>query len=266
MPTSANVALFKAPLAVNTDGAPTSYHPDDYKGERLAMNHIENGISIRALSGAKLNTAQRMAVFDQWRKSTNWKVPDGYRITWQNVIAAKDGKPCIFKQANAGYFGSLTSLKNGLADAEAGECQMFNQIDQRFIPSLALRGTANPMRAWGAKVGDLVLAINPATGVSVPALIGDSGDGDRIGEGSVALNMALLTGAVMPKTYREAQSLDTGKKEMVVAVLPASLGFERLRPYSRENIAARVQSWARAQGYGSMQDFSASVLACASGL
>jgi hypothetical protein len=70
----------------------------------------------------------------------------------------------------------------------------------------------------------------------------------------------------MPTTYREALSLDTGKKEMVVAVLPASLAFERLRPYSRENIAARVQSWARAQGYGSMQDFGASVLACASGL
>ncbi|HSW05076.1 DUF3616 domain-containing protein [Aquabacterium sp.] len=263
---SANVAIFKAPLAVNTDGAPTSYHPEDYKGERLAMNHLDNGIVIKASSGASMTTAQRIEVFDRWRASPGWKVPDGYRITWQNVIAAKDGKPCIFKQDNAGYFGSLTSQQNGLSGDAAGECMVKNQIDQRFIPSLALRGATNPMKAWGASVGDLVLAINPATGASVAAVIGDSGDGKRIGEGSVALNMALLTGSRMPSTYQEALSLDTGTREMIVAVLPASKLFERVRPYARTNIAQRVQAWAKAQGYGSLQDFGASVMGCAAGL
>ena len=263
---AANVAVFKAPLAVNTDGAPTSYHPEDYKGERLAMNHLDNGIVIKASNGAPLSTAQRIEVFDQWRRSPDWKVPGGFRITWQNVIAARDGKPCIFKLDNAGYFGSLTSLQNGLSAGAAGECQVHNQIDQRFIPSLALRGTTNPMKAWGASVGDLVLAINPTTGVSIAAVIGDSGDADRIGEGSVALNMALLTGSGMPRTYKEARSLDTGRREMIVAVLPGSKMFERVRPYSRDNIAQRVRAWAKAQGYGSLQDFAASVTGCASGL
>ena len=129
---TANVAIFKAPLAVNTDGAPTSYHPEDYKGERLAINHLDNGIVIRASSGAPLTMAQRIEIFEQWRGSLDWKVPDGYRITWQNVIAAKDGKPCIFKLDNAGYFGSLTSLQNGLSGDAAGECEVKNQIDQRY--------------------------------------------------------------------------------------------------------------------------------------
>ena len=43
----ANFAVFKAPLAVNTDGAPTSYHPDDYTGRVKALNHLDNAISSR---------------------------------------------------------------------------------------------------------------------------------------------------------------------------------------------------------------------------
>ena len=264
--TSANVGLFKAPLAVNTDGAPTSYHPDDYKGERLALNHIDNGIVIKANSGAPLTLTQRIQVFDRWRSAGDWKLPSGYSIAWQNVIAAKDGKPCVFKQANAGYFGSLTALTNGLAGSAAGECGVNDQLDQRFVPSLVLRGKGNPLRGWGAAVGDLALAINPATGVMVPALIGDSGNEKRIGEGSVALNMGLLTGALMPTTYKQAVLLDTGSRAMVVAVLPASRLFQRVRPYTRENIAARVQAWAEAQGYGSLHAFVAAVLQCADGL
>lgn len=161
---NAHFGVFKAPLAVNTDGAPTSYHPDDYAGQRLAMNHIENGITIRAADGHALNSSQRKAVFDQWRATPEWKVPAGFTISWKNVIAADGDKPCIFKQADAGYFGSLTALKNGLAGAAAGECGRNNQIDQRLIPAIVLRGgSSNPLHAWGAAVGDLVLAINPAT-------------------------------------------------------------------------------------------------------
>ena len=101
LPATANIGLFKAPLAVNTDGAPTSYHPDDYKGERLAINHIDNGIAIRATDGSKLTLAQRMQVFDRWRQSGNWQVPAGFSITWKNVIAAADGKPCVFQQGGS---------------------------------------------------------------------------------------------------------------------------------------------------------------------
>ena len=53
LPASAKLGLFKAPLAVNTDGAPTSYHPDDYTGERLALNHIDNCIVIKSIGGGR---------------------------------------------------------------------------------------------------------------------------------------------------------------------------------------------------------------------
>ena len=266
LPKAARLGLFKAPLAVNTDGAPTSYHPDDYTGDSLALNHLDNAIVIQAKSGAKLTLAQRMAVFDRWYRSGNWQVPKGYKISWQNVIAVDAGQPCVFKQDHAGYFGSLTALRNGLGGAAAGECGVHDQLDQRYLPSLVLRGSANPLRGWGAAVGDLALVTHPATGVNVAAIIGDSGDGKRIGEGSVALNLALLSGATMPANYRQARSLDTGTQDMVVAVLLGSRHFERTRPYTRENIAQRVQDWAAAQGYGSVQALADAALQCSAGL
>ena len=71
---------------------------------------------------------------------------------------------------------------------------------------------------------------------------------------------------MMPTTYKQAVLLDTGSRAMVVAVLPASRLFQRVRPYTRENIAARVQAWAEAQGYGSLHALGAAVLQCADGL
>lgn len=264
---AANVGLFKAPLAVNTDGAPTSYHPADFKGQSLAINRIDNGIAIRSTTGEKLTVQKKIEIFDEWRKSGNWKVPVGYRIVWQNVIAADAaGKPCIFKNDYAGYFGSLTALDNGLAPKDVGECQAKNQLDQRFILAIVLRGDANPLKQYGAKKGDLVLAVNPGNGVIVSGIIGDTGDGNRIGEGSVALNMALLKKSAQPKTYAEALTLDTGKKDMIIAVLPGSNLFKRERPYTAENIAKRVEAWATEQGYGTLDEMAAVMIVCAEGL
>ena len=265
---SADFALFEAPLAVNTDGAPTSYHPDDFLGVRLAINRIDNGILIGRVDHAKLTVAQKRQVFDQWRSSQAWAVPEGYSIVWKNVIAADEqGHPCIFRQGeNAGYFGSLTKLENGLSPAEAGECSARDQLDLRVIPATVIRGgTVNPLAAFGAGVGDLVLAINPTTRAVVPAIVGDSGDANRIGEGSVALNMRLLGRPDQPRTYPEAKRLDTGTASMIIATMPGTRAYKRERPYSATNIAARVDAWATEQ-YGSRDAMEAAVLACADGL
>lgn len=263
---NASIAVFKAPLAVNTDGAPNSYHPQDFLGERLAINRLDNGIAIRK-NGRSVPTAEKAEVFKRWRDS-GWTVPTGYSISWTNVIAAgPNGKPCVFSTGDyAGYFGSLTGEQNGLAPRAAGECAVKNQQDLRYIPAIALRGTQNPMIAWGAKTGDLVLALNPANGVMVPAIIGDSGDGNRIGEGSVALNMALLRVDKQPTKYSETLALDTRSQDIVVAVLPSSRTFQRNRPHTAANIAQRVEAWAAANGYGSTKDLSAFAEACARGL
>jgi hypothetical protein len=184
------------------------------------------------------------------------------------VIAADaNGKPCVFQTgSNKGYFGSLTALQNALSDSASGECSYKNQLDQRYIPAIVLRGDANPLHGYGAKTGDLVIAINPNSGTRVAAVIGDTGDGNRIGEGSVALNMALLGKTDQPKTYPEAKALDTGTQAMIIAVLPDSRAFERVRPYTVENIKTRVSSWATTNGYANIDALADAVALCAEGL
>ena len=266
LPAASNFAMFVAPLAVNTDGAPTSYHPDDFFGKSLAINRIDNGIAIKKAGGATVT--EKRAAFEEWRASEWSRIPDGYSITWRNVIAAdNDGKPCVFRNPpDVGYFGSLTALKNGLSGSAAGECGRANQLDQRVIPAIVLRGNANPLKAFGARAGDLVVAINPATGKTVPAIIGDTGDGNRIGEGSVALNMALLGKTRQPHTYEDALKLDTGGSDMIIAVLPGTAAYLRQRPYTADNIAERVDAWAEGNGYGSTADLARAVRVCAPGL
>jgi hypothetical protein len=266
LPVSASFAMFVAPLAVNTDGAPNSYHPHDFLGKSLAINRIDNGVAIRKSDGSTVT--EKIAAFEQWRDSDWTSVPAGTSIHWQNVIAPHNGKPCVFLNGpNRGYFGSLTALKNDVQGEAAGECHAANQIDQRFIPAIVLRGgDANPLKDFGAKLGDLVVALNPASGTAVAAVIGDTGDGDRIGEGSVALNMALLGRTQQPRTYAEALTLDTGSAAMVVAVLPFTAEYRRVRPYTAANIAERVEAWAKQNGYGSTAGLARAAKACGQGL
>lgn len=266
-PDSGRFAVYRAALAVNTDGAPNSYHPDDFRGTSKAINRIDNGVAIRSQSGRRLSVTDRIEVFNRWRDG-GWRVPEGYRINWKNVIAADpEGKPCTFSSGSQqGYFGSLTALKNGLSAEKAGECAVNDQLDQRYIPAIVLRGSDNPLLRFGARTGDLAFAINPETGAAVPAIVGDTGNGDRIGEGSVALNMALLGRTAQPKTYQEALGLDTGRRQMIVAVLPESRRFNPARPYTADNIRQRVEGWAAANGYGSTARLKEAVVSCATGL
>jgi hypothetical protein len=258
------VGLFVASMAVNTDGAPNSYHPGDFFGEKLAINRIDNAIIIRGPKGNRLPAREQIEVLQKWR-SSGWVTPPGYRIDWKNVIAEDaSGKPCIFKDKYAGYFGSLTALKNGFSSNAAGECQVNNQMDERFIPGVVLRGSSNPLKRWGAGTGDLVLVINPKTRVAVPAVIIDTGDGNRIGEGSVALNMSLLGKTDLPTTYSATKMLDTGNQKMIVAVIPKTKLFNLERPYSAKNIATRVNAWAE-DHYGSQDALQNMMLKCAAG-
>lgn len=268
---TANFGVFRARLAVNTDGAPTSYHPRDFYGRQLAINAIENGITIERTDGTAMTSAQRKAIFERWRDS-GWTVPAGYTISWQNVIAKTPaGRPCLFTAGpHQGYFGSLTATRNGVPASQAGECGVKDQLDQRYIPVIVLRGpSVNPLSAYGARKGDLVLAVNPATSPAtiVPGIIGDTGNAKRIGEGSVALNMRLLGVTAQPQTYTQAVNLDTGAaRQMIVAVLPGTKDYQLARPYSEANIAARVQAWAQANGYGSLAGLADAMTACAQGL
>jgi hypothetical protein len=268
--TTGRLALFSARLRVNTDGAPNSYHPDDPSGERLAINNILNGIAVRNADNETVGGREAIQAFIAFRDN-KWVNPPGLTVSWQSVIAARqfDGRtvPCVFQTgAFQGYFGSLTALQNGLPASAAGECDVNNQLDERFIPALVMAGASdgkpNPLQSFGARLGDLVVAVNPQNGNAVAAVVGDVGPPDNLGEGSVALNMGLLGRTEQPRTYTEAKQLDTGPQQITVAVLPGTRGFQAQRPYSRDNIRARVEAWAAANGYGSLDGLVRQIRAC----
>lgn len=253
------VIFFRTSLRVNTDGAPNSYHPHDLTGSVRAINNICNGVSVRR-NGVRLGCRRAREVFAQFRDN-NFTEPAGHSIRWQNVIAATTDErgraiPCVFRTGEfAGYFGSLTSLKNGLSGAAAGECGRLNQLDQRIIPAFVLPGGRNVVRTFGAGVGDLLVAFNPRNNVVSVAVVGDVGPADKLGEGSVGLNMALLGRTAQPTTYREALALDTGTREMLIAIIPNSRAFDPQRPFSNENIARRVDEWITQAGFAGRNDF-----------
>ncbi len=261
------VIFFQTSLRVNTDGAPNSYHPRDLTGSVRAINNICNGISVTR-NGETLGCASARQVFGQFRDN-NFREPAGHRITWQNVIAATtdaSGRqvPCVFQSGEfAGYFGSLTSLKNGLSGAAAGECGRLNQLDQRIIPAFVLPRGQNVVKGFGAGVGDLLVAFNPRNNVASAAIIGDTGPPKKLGEGSVGLNMALLGRTEQPKTYNEALGLDTGTRQMLIAIIPNSRTFNPMKPFTKENLADRVQAWVTQAGFASQENFVDFMKACA---
>jgi hypothetical protein len=260
--------LFRSRLKVNTDGAPTSYHSVDLEGRTLAINNIANAISITESKGKRhVSYSKTVELFRRFRDA-NWVQPESYVVHWQSVLASRrdDARaiPCVFKSGPyAGYFGSLTALKNGLTGDATGECEGANQLDERKIPALVIAGSDNPLKSFGAKVGDLVFAVNPANHIGVAAVIGDVGPPDNLGEGSVGLNMALLLVSKQPENYKEAKNLDTGRQEILIAIMPGTALYKRVRPYSAVNISSRVNLWLAENGYTSAGEFSALMATCA---
>jgi hypothetical protein len=263
--------LFKSQLRVNTDGAPNSYHPDDLRGTTKAINNIANGVAVYPAGKSKpLNYEETIKTFEAFRDN-GWVQPKEYSIKWTNVLAAGNDAgrsvPCVFQNGDyKGYFGSLTALKNGLSGEAAGECGVANQLDERFMPALVIAGGATPVKKFGAKLGDLVVAFNPSNGAVVPAVIGDSGPPENLGEGSVALNMALMKTDQQPKTYADAKKLDTGNDQIIVAILPGTAAYKLQRPYTAANVALRVTQWVTERGYKDLPAFVDHMRSCESHL
>lgn len=259
---SKKIILFQTPLRVNTDGSPNSYHPQDPRGATKALNNVCNAIAVRR-KGSETNLCRTefnlaISIFEQWRDK-NWTEPEGYRITWNNVLPAttRDGKcvPCVFNTGDyKGYFGSFTALTNGLPANQHGECEIDNQINPLLVPALVLVGGVNPVSDFGAKVGDLVVAFNPANNKIVYAVIGDTGPPDNLGEGSIALNLKLRGETKQPSNRAETNSLNIGGQGILIAVIPASGSFQKMA-FTAENIAKRIKMWQTEAGFSTPEKF-----------
>lgn len=262
--------LFRTNLQVNTDGIPTSYHPYDLRGDSIALNTILNAVSIyRQKDDIRISNPKRpntfsdfekkemrkeaYSVFEQWRDSNFDTVqPTGYKIVWKNVLIESNNKPCIFATGKyKGYFASATALKNGLT-TNKGECDCNNQVDPFVVPTLVLAGKHpqygnNPVSLFGAKVGDLIVAYNPKNKKIVYAVIGDTGPGENLGEGSVILNMKLTGKLNYPKSRKDTYGLATDK-DIVICVIPASNSYKIEKPFTQENIQGRISKWFADEG------------------
>lgn len=262
--TGKNVILFQTMLRVNTDGSPMSYHPEDPRGNIKALNNVCNAMSITQIATGKnlcrTNFSKAIGIFEKFRDH-DLVVPSGFKINWVNVIPPekKDGRdiPCTFKSGEfKGYFGSLTALKNGLPAAQRGECEADDQINPLKIPALVLVGGVNTVKAFGARVGDLVIAFNPKTNLTVAAVIGDTGPPDNLGEGSVALNMKLLGTTTPPTKKSETFALNIEGQGVLIAIIPASKDFRKNQSvYTIENINDRVNQWQTEAGFSGLEKF-----------
>jgi hypothetical protein len=116
--------------------------------------------------------------------------------------------------------------------------------------------------AFGAKAGDLVLAINVSNDRLSAAVIGDVGPAGNLGEGSIALNMALLGRTVQPKNYKEAKTLDTGAQEILVVIIPGSRNYKTQKPFAKQNIESRLRDWQMEAGFATQEEFIQVVKAC----
>lgn len=262
--TDKKIIVFKTKIQVNTDGTPISYHPYDLHGETKAINTIGNAIAVRKKGSSKnlcldKNTyKEAVNVFAAYRDSNFETIPEGYEITWKNVLAAERvggiDKPCILKTGPyAGYFGSLTSLRNGLT-TNKGACDCNDQVNPLEVPGLVLAGGNNTVREFGARVGDLVIAYNPANDSLVYAIVNDQGPAHNLGEGSVLLNMALLGLTEFPKNRKDTYKL-VPKNEITIAIIPQSTNYERVRPYTAANVRKRVVDWLESTDIHTKEDF-----------
>lgn len=254
-----DIILFQTNLRVNTDGSPLSYHPQDPRGKVKALNNVCNAIAVRRVQSDKnlclSSFGEAISVFEKWRDSNFQTVPQGFSITWQNVLpAVKENDklvPCVFRTGDfQGYFGSLTALKNDLS-GDKGECSKDDQVNPITVPALVLVGGNNVVKDFGARVGDLLVAFNPSTQVVVSAIIGDTGPKDNLGEGSVFLNMKLLGKTNPPTNRNETFELSIENTKILVAIIPASRTFEVAgnKPYTAENIDQRIKNWQRQAGF-----------------
>jgi hypothetical protein len=267
------IILFETTLRVNTDGSPLSYHPQDPLGKNKALNNICNAVAVRK-GASKCNLCikdkvpgeqcvarftEAIGVFEKFRDSDYQSVPDGYRLTWQNVLAGrKQGDtviPCVFKSGPfKGYFGSLTKLKNNFT-GDKGECEINDQINPLAVPALVLVGGRNVVKDFGAKVGDLLVAYNPRTRLFSAAIIGDTGPANNLGEGSILLNMK-LKGATSPPTNKaETFKLSIEDTQVLIAIIPGSDVFRPSKPFTADNINRRVVDWLQQSGFATPDKF-----------
>jgi len=247
----AHALFFTAPMAVNTDGAPTSYHPDDPWGSQKAMNTICNGANARLPDGRTLNYSQCRALVEAYReaKAAGWDNPLKPRMEFYGV-AANGAIPCVIQSGPyAGYFVSTTSLP---ADESKDRCDQERYLNSLTIPFSIYPG-ASAFTQRGVGKGDVVVYYNPANDVIEYGVVGDRGPGWGLAEGSVAFAKSLNQLTHDPQTRKDTYRF--GVTKLHALILPS----ETLSgPFTAENVRSRAKE--RFEAWGGLDRFKSCVV------
>jgi hypothetical protein len=225
---------YAAAMAVNTDGTPRSYHPEDPRAEkRLAFNNIANAINqLYDAEGKRVTCGdkpedRRGDCFETFITSFEDARDSAYNPSGHAVIKTKDmipwrhdgtlGRdvPCLNTVAPfVGYFISQTSIS---VDPTKDTCDQ-----SRYLDSLKYKAVVLPQmvdwRAGGVKTddGDLVVVRDVASGLIAFAINGDRGPPNGIGEGTIALTSYLSGIAIKgTETYDEIKKLHRSRVQYV---------------------------------------------------
>ena len=255
--------LFAAPLNVNTDGTRRSYSVDDPGGRSFALNNICN-----AMAGycSGLGAAALQARFDQLRqaRAQDWNAPlvAGTRLSASVIPRRPDGRVC--PEVEAGGRRYLVS-STALFDRRIGDpCRIERYVDALTVPALVLQGGTNGFTRRDIRVGDAVVAWRPGLAGPVYAVAGDTGPNDRLGEGSIALNAALLGLTGEPTNYRQVRR-DYVVPKAYVLIFPATRDAANPR-ITAERVSEAARAAFTAWGGGSEAGAMERMRACAGAL
>lgn len=233
--------FFTAPMHVNTDGAPNSYHPDDPAGRSRALNTICNGASVRRPDGTVVDFRQCRRLIRLYRQArgSGWTARGKPQMRFYGVAATNRSRvPCVARSGRyKGYFVSATSLK---ADARRPVCDQRRYLNALTVPFAIYPGHAN-FTGRGVGVRDLVIYYNPAARRLVFGIIGDRGPRWGLGEGSIAFGKALRGVRRDPANRREANALGLSRIHALIfprASLRPPYTVARIRAAGRQALRA----------------------------
>ena len=190
--TGAAYAYKATHTALDADGAPNAYHPDDV-GRPCRGDGPFKGLDCPGNAGYPRHS--------WWRQVL---VPD-----------PRDRRRAFVQQTGeyAGYFVSQTSL----TDTSRAETDPARYVDAATVPYVVFPGSFYTLKGTG-HLGDLGSAVNLQTGARSPFVVADAGPADAgLGEISIALARAL--GGTEPDA-RTAAGAPTGP--ILFVVFPGS--------------------------------------------
>lgn len=231
------VLAFSTDYAVNTDGAPNAYDPRDPWGKQgRAVNTVCDAVNARTAAGETVDYRQCSRLIGLFRRARDagWS-PAAPQIDFYGAATPADQgpgahRPCL--QTAGPDAGAMVSTTSRAANPGLGRCDQRRYLNALSLPFIIVPGGSR-LAARGMRLGDLAVVVNPANGRMVYAMVGDTGPQRGLGEGSVALNMALLGQTALPRTRAEARRLALPRT--FTFVMP---GARISRPYTPARIAA----------------------------